>query len=66
MVTGRLGAGERLSLTTGRRMEDGAVGPGKSSAEKVAAVQRALGAAGVQFIPENGDGAGVRLAKPKD
>lgn len=31
----------------------------------VEAVQRALEAAGVQFIPENGGGAGVRLAKPK-
>jgi transcriptional regulator with XRE-family HTH domain len=30
----------------------------------VAALQRAMEAAGVQFIPENGGGAGVRLAKP--
>lgn len=28
-------------------------------------LQLALEAAGVQFIPENGGGAGVRLAKPK-
>jgi hypothetical protein len=28
-------------------------------------IQLALEAAGVQFIPENGGGAGVRLAKPK-
>jgi transcriptional regulator with XRE-family HTH domain len=27
-------------------------------------IQRALEAAGVEFIPENGGGAGVRLAKP--
>jgi hypothetical protein len=40
-------------------------GTGKSSVENVNAVQRALEAAGVQFIPENGGGAGVRLAKPK-
>lgn len=32
----------------------------------VAAVQAALEAAGVQFIPENGGGAGVRLRKRKD
>jgi DNA-binding XRE family transcriptional regulator len=29
-------------------------------------LQLTLEAAGVQFIPENGGGAGVRLAKPKD
>lgn len=33
------------------------------SAEAVNAIQGALEAAGVQFIPENGGGAGVRLAK---
>lgn len=53
-----------LSLTTIRRMEDAAIGPGRSSAENVEAVQRTLEAAGVVFIPENGGGAGVRLAKP--
>jgi predicted transcriptional regulator len=52
-----------LSLTTIRRMEDTSIGPGKSSAENVSAVQRALETAGVQFIPENGGGAGVRLAQ---
>ncbi len=30
----------------------------------VAAIQRTLEAAGVEFIPENGGGAGVRLRKP--
>lgn len=30
----------------------------------LAAVQRALEAAGVEFIPENGGGPGVRLKKP--
>ena len=54
-----------LSLTTIRRMEDADVGPGRSSAENVATVQRVLEAAGVQFIAENGGGAGVRLSKPK-
>ena len=33
------------------------------SAEMVAAVRRALERAGVSFIPENGGGLGVRLAK---
>lgn len=54
-----------LSLTTIRRMEDADVGPGRSSAENVAMVQRVLEAAGVQFIAENGGGAGVRMAKPR-
>lgn len=53
-----------LSLTTIRRMEDSNIGPGRSSAENVAAVQRVLEAAGVTFIPQNGGGAGVRLARP--
>jgi ribosome-binding protein aMBF1 (putative translation factor) len=30
------------------------------------ALQRALEAAGVEFIPENGGGAGVRLRKQRD
>lgn len=32
----------------------------------IRSIQAALEAAGVQFIPENGGGAGVRLAKPKE
>lgn len=52
-----------LSTQTIKRME--AMGTARSSAGNVEAVQRALEAAGVQFIPENGGGAGVRLAKPK-
>lgn len=53
-----------LSPTTIRRMESEAVGPGRSSAENVATVQRLLETGGVQFIPENGGGAGVRLRNP--
>jgi len=52
-----------LSFATIQRMET--QGTGKSSMENVQAVQRALEKAGVQFIPENGGGAGVRKAKPK-
>lgn len=52
-----------LSLTTIRRMEDDAVGPARSSGENIAAVMKALEAAGVQFIPANGGGPGVRIAK---
>ncbi|TQX88457.1 MULTISPECIES: helix-turn-helix transcriptional regulator [unclassified Rhizobium] len=53
-----------LSFTTIKRMES--IGPGRSAAENVAAVQKALESAGVTFIPENGGGAGVRMAKPRD
>lgn len=52
-----------LSLPTIKRME-GKIGPGRSSAENVSAVVRALESAGVEFIPENGGGAGVRLRTP--
>lgn len=51
-----------VSLPTIKRMER--VGPGRSAADTVAAVQKALEAGGLAFIPENGGGAGVRLAKP--
>ncbi len=35
------------------------------SADAIQKVQRALEAAGVIFVPENGDGPGVRLTKGK-
>jgi hypothetical protein len=43
------------------RFESGAAEPIPAT---LAAIQRALEAAGVEFIPENGGGAGVRLRKP--
>jgi len=52
-----------VSLPTVKRMES--VGPGRSSGNTVQAVEDSLVKAGVQFIPENGGGAGVRLARPK-
>ena len=51
-----------VSLPTIKRMEK--VGPGRSAGDTVLTVRGALEAAGVQFIPENGGGAGVRLLKP--
>ncbi|WP_250888577.1 transcriptional regulator [Mesorhizobium sp. dw_380] len=51
-----------ISVATLRRMEaseSAAVG----LTNNVAAVRRTLEAAGVEFIPENGGGAGVRLRK---
>ncbi|MDP9734797.1 UNVERIFIED_ORG: transcriptional regulator with XRE-family HTH domain [Rhizobium sp. SORGH_AS260] len=52
-----------LSVQTIKRMET--AGTLRSTVANVLEVQRALEAAGVIFIPENGGGAGVRLAKPK-
>jgi transcriptional regulator with XRE-family HTH domain len=53
-----------LSLPTIKRME-GERGPGRSSAENVEAVRRALIAAGAELIPagdyQGGGGPGVRL-----
>ncbi len=54
----RLAEESGLSLPTIKRME-GLIGPGRSSAANVAAVQRALEAAGVEFT--NGEAPGVRL-----
>lgn len=60
---GELAKAAGLSDQTIKRME--ANGPGRSAAENVAAVQRALEANGVRFIaegPYHGDGGpGVRL-----
>lgn len=53
-----------LSLTTIRRMEDNDIGPARSSAANVQAVQSALETAGIVFIPKNGGGSGVRLKSP--
>lgn len=49
-----------LSKTGLANIESGKADP---KASTLIAIQRALEAAGVQFIPENGGGAGVRLAK---
>jgi len=50
-----------VSVPTLKRAEAG--GPIKVADETIAAIAKALEKAGVQFIPENGGGAGVRLAK---
>lgn len=51
-----------ISVPTLKRME-ASDGPASGIANNVAAVRAALEAAGVEFIPENGSGAGVRLKK---
>lgn len=52
-----------VSLPTLKRLEGGS-GPLKATYENVARLADTLEAAGVEFIPENGGGVGVRLAKP--
>ena len=57
----KLAAESGLSLPTIRRMES-AAGPGRSSADNVEAVGRALEAAGVTFLAaDDKGGPGVRL-----
>ena len=55
-----LAARASLSATALNNIERGASDP---RASNLAAIQRALETAGVEFIPENGGGAGVRLRK---
>lgn len=52
-----------VSPQTLRRME-ASEGPASGMTNNVAAVRAALETAGVEFIAENGGGAGVRLRKP--
>ena len=52
-----------VSLVTIRRAE-AQDGPVRMMPANLAAVRRALEAAGVEFIPGNGGGPGVRMRKP--
>ncbi|WP_187969235.1 helix-turn-helix domain-containing protein [Aquibium microcysteis] len=63
MGQGELAAAANVSIPTLRRME-ASEGLATGMANNIAAVRRALEAAGVVFIAENGGGAGVRMAKP--
>ena len=49
-----------IGVVTVRQFEGGAAQPRPATMD---VVRRALEAAGVEFIPENGGGAGVRLRK---
>ena len=59
-----LAAASGISGPTIKRLEalDGEIGGRPDTAS---AIQTALEVAGIQFIAENGGGAGVRMAKPK-
>ena len=54
-----LGVRRGLSLPTIQHMEK--LGAERSQAGNVQRLQQAMEAAGIEFIPENGGGAGVRL-----
>ena len=43
---------------------EGATGPLSGNYQNISSLVSVLEAAGIQFIPENGGGAGVRLARP--
>lgn len=58
-----LGQRSNLSESTIRDFEKGRRVP---SANNLAAIQRAFEAAGLEFIPENGGGAGIRFRNRAD
>lgn len=55
----------KVTPNTVSRIEQDDQGPRGAQPVTVDAIKRVYEAAGVQFIPENGGGAGIRLAKPK-
>ena len=59
-----LAAAADVSLPTIKRLE-ASDGPLKGRSETNEKIQRALQAAGIEFIDENGGGPGIRLAKSR-
>lgn len=57
-----LAAKAEVSKNTVAAVEAGA----DAHAATLAAIERALTVGGIEFVPENGGGAGVRLAKKKE
>ena len=53
----------KVTPNTVSRVEQDDVGPRGPQPVTIDAIRRVYEGAGVQFIPENGGGAGVRLAK---
>lgn len=64
MEQSELAASADVSVETVKRLER-TVGGISANTGTAAAIQKALEAAGVDFIPENGGGPGVRLRKAK-
>jgi transcriptional regulator with XRE-family HTH domain len=58
-----LAGASAISIPTLKRMEASG-GPAAGMANNVRAVVSALEAAGIEFIPDNGGGAGLRMRKP--
>lgn len=56
----------KVTPNTVSRVEQDDAGPRGPQPVTVEAIRRVYEAAGVQFIPENGGGAGVRLSKPAE
>lgn len=52
----------RLSVSTVKRVEDG--GPARISDDAVAQIRDALEVRGVRFLPEDGEGPGLRFRQP--
>ena len=65
MTQSELAKAANVSVPTLGRML-ASEGPIPGYANNVAAIRAALEAAGVEFIPENGGGAGVRLRKKRE
>lgn len=63
MTQAELAAAAGMSTTALNNIERGAADP---KASTLVAIQKALEAAGVVFVAENGHGAGVRLRKRSD
>jgi transcriptional regulator with XRE-family HTH domain len=59
----RLAAASSVGLSTVKAFEAGSSTP---MANNLKAMQAALEALGVEFIPENGGGSGVRMRKPSE
>ena len=53
----------RVNVNTIRNMEAQGASPIRSRTDTLSAIIAALKAAGVEFFPENGSGAGVRLRR---
>lgn len=52
-----------VSVNTVRNMEASGADPVRGRVDTLSKLKAALEAAGIEFIPENGGGAGVRLKK---
>ncbi len=65
MGQAELAAAASISVPTLKRME-ASTGAAAGMANNVRAVVGALEAAGIEFIPENGGGAGLRMRKPAE